>query len=406
MSSPLRTIIVDADAESRATLRSVLASNRATMFVAEFTDITEALVEGPARRPDLLIVQLPQQGDLVDPDRAERAVDELTKAMPDAALFATAPPVSADFVIRVIRAGAVEFLTRPVERAHVLAALDKIARRRGSTVRGRTGKITSIFSAKGGLGVTTMATNLAVCLATAKTSNNVLLIDMDSRQSDVSTFLNLRPTYSVLDAFENIGRMDESFLRGLLSKHNSGAWVLPGPSRMERIQLGAEPVRIGLEIMRSYFDQVVLDLRHDLDPGTVAALELSDSILFLTGLDVAAVRAGRAALAALRGLGINMSKVKVVVMREDTGEEVTAKHVKDALDAPVFWKIPNDYVSVVAAINAGDPVVTAAPRSRVARSIQALGEWVAQASVETKGQQKKTAFSLKRLMWNPKGGQK
>jgi pilus assembly protein CpaE len=402
MSSPLRTIIVDADPESRATLRGILAGNRAAMFVAEFSDIAEALIEGPARRPDLLIVQLPQHGDVLDPDKAEKALEELSKAMPDVVLFATAPPVSADFVIRVIRAGAVEFLTRPVERAHVLAALDKIARRRGSTSRGRSGKITSVFAAKGGLGVTTMATNLAVCLATANKAGGVLLIDLDSRQSDVSTFLNLRPTYSVLDAFENIGRMDESFLRGLLSKHSSGVWVLPGPSRMERIQLGAEPVRIGLDIMRSYFDHLVLDLRHDLDPGSVTALEVSDTILFLTGLDVAAVRAGRAALAAFRSLGINMQKVKVVVMREDTGEEVKAKHVKEALDAPVFWKIPNDYVSVVAAINTGDPVVMAAPRSKVARSVRALGDWLGQASAEGKSQQQKS-FSLKRLMWNPKG---
>jgi pilus assembly protein CpaE len=246
--------------------------------------------------------------------------------------------------------------------------------------------------------VTTIATNLAVCLATAKASSNVLLVDLDSRQSDVSTFLNLRPTYSVLDAFENIGRMDESFLRGLLSKHTSGVWVLPGPSRMERIQLGAEPVRIGLELMRSYFDHVVLDLRHDLDNGTVAALEIADTVLFLTGLDVAAVRAARAALAACRTLGISMQKVKIVVMREDTGEEVTAKHVKEALEAPVFWKIPNDYVSVVAAINSGDPVVTSAPRSNVARSLRSLGEWVGQAQSDAKSQKQKGGFSLKRFM--------
>ena len=191
--------------------------------------------------------------------------------------------------------------------------------------------------------------------------------------------------------------MDESFLRGLLTKHSSGLWVLPGPSRMERIQLGAEPVRIGLDIMRTYNDHVVLDLRHDLDPGTVAALEVADSILFLTGLDVAAVRAARAALAACKGLGMSMSKVKIVVMREDTGEEVTAKHVKEALEAPVFWKIPNDYVSVVAAINTGEPVVTSAPRSNVARSIRSLGDSLGQVQRDAKPAQAKSSFSLKRL---------
>src|SRR4029453_10536529 len=221
-SSALRAIVVDADPESRATLRGVLTSNRATMFVAEYPNITEALTDAPARGADLLIVQLPRHGDAVDIEGAERALDDLSRALPEAVIFATAPPVSAEFVIRVIRAGAVEFLTRPLERADVLAAIDKIVRRRGAAARGRGGKITAVFSAKGGLGVTTIATNLAVCLATAQASSNVPLVDLSSRQSDVSTFLNLRPTYSVLDAFENIGRMDESFLRGLLSKHTSG----------------------------------------------------------------------------------------------------------------------------------------------------------------------------------------
>src|ERR1051325_5078386 len=114
MSSALRTIIVDADPESRATLRGVLPSNRATMFVAEFADIGEALTEAPAREADLIIVQLPRRGDGVDIEGAERAIDDLSKALPEAAIFATAPPVSAEVVIRVIRAGAVEFLTRPL----------------------------------------------------------------------------------------------------------------------------------------------------------------------------------------------------------------------------------------------------------------------------------------------------
>src|SRR5215468_9630787 len=104
MSSALGAIIVDADPESRATLRGVLASNRATTFVAEFADIAEALAEAPARGADLLIVQLPRHGDGVDIDAAERGIDELSKALPDAAIFATAPPVSAEHVIRVIRA--------------------------------------------------------------------------------------------------------------------------------------------------------------------------------------------------------------------------------------------------------------------------------------------------------------
>ena len=269
------------------------------------------------------------------------------------------------------------------------------------------GRLTSVFSTKGGLGVTTIATNLAVCLATGG-AGSALLVDLDSRQSDVATFLNLRPTYSVLDAFENVGRMDESFLRGLLIRHASGLWVLPGPTRIERIQLGAEPVRVTIEMMRTNFDHVVLDLRHDLDPGTITALEASDTILFLAGLDVAAVRSGVAGLAAFRQLGISLQKVRVVVMREDTGDEVTVKHVREALGLPIVWKIPSDYPTVVSSINSGQPLVTAAPRSKITRALRQLAEAIGKAprGVAPGGAVKAEArlpFSFKRLAWTPKG---
>jgi len=401
MASVLRTILVDSDAESITTLRRVLASSQAAVIVAEFADVTQALLDGPARNPDLLIVEISREVVAQGADAAVRVIENVSEALPNTAILATGPAVPADVVVRLIRAGAVEFLSRPLERADIQAALDKLGRfHRGSAPQRRLGRMTSVFSTKGGLGVTTVATNLAVALA-ARGSHNVLLLDLDSRQSDIATLLNLRATYSVLDAFENVGRMDESFLRGLLVKHSSGLWVLPGPQRMERIQFGAEPVRIGLEIMRSHFDHIILDLRHELDPGTVTALEMSETILLLTSLEVPAIRSSIAGVAALRQLGVGQQRMKVVLMRHDAPGEMTARHASDALGMPVFWKVPNDYQPVISSINAGNPVVLASPRSKIARNIGELADWVGhqKAAVRHHG---KRGFSLKRLMWNPK----
>jgi len=404
MASVLRTILVDSDPESLATLRRVFAATAAAVVVGEFSDFSQALIEGPARNPDLLIVEVPRHLAAQGPEAATALIENIAQALPSTAIFVTGPALSADFVIKLIRAGAVEFLNRPVERADVSAALDKLTRfHRGSTPTRRLGRVTSVFSTKGGLGVTTVASNLAVSLASRGGSESVLLVDLDSRQSDIATLLNLRSTYSVLDAFENVGRMDESFLRGLLTRHGSGLWVLPGPQRMERIQFGAEPVRIGLEVMRSYFDQIVLDLRHDLDPGTVAALELSDTVLFLTSLDVPAIRSSMAGLAAFRHLGIAQQRIKVVVMRDDTSEDMTTKQVREALGMPIFWRIPNDYQAVISSINTGNPVVLGAPKSKMARSVSQLSDWVSQQHKPTGTRhQPKSGFSLKRLVWNPK----
>lgn len=398
--SMLRTIIVGGDAESTSVLKGLLAASSAVLVVGDFKRLPQAVHEGPARRPDLVIVELAAE---TGPDGPPgKVVEALTRAFPEATVFATGPSVSADFVIQVVRAGAVEFLRRPVQRDDLAAALEKLLRlRRGSQPPVRAGRITSVFSSKGGLGVTTLATNLAVCLA-ERSPGSTVLIDLDTRQSDVATFLNLPQTYSLLDALENLDRLDESFLHGLLVKHASGLLILPGPTRIERTKPSAEQVQAALEIIRSHFAHVVLDLPHDFDPGTIAALEASDTILYLTSLTVSALRSASAGLAAFRHLGLNPQRVKIVLMRDGTGEDVTLKHAQEALGVPIYWRTPSDYPTVVSSINSGQPVVTAAPRSKVARNLRDLaGGLYRPASPSRPGLARSPSFM--RMMWNPKG---
>jgi len=380
----------------------MLGSHPAIVVVEEFQTLAEAISAGPARHPDLVITEIPYDPVAKDVARAVSGVEALIRSVPEAAVFATGPTVSADMVLQVIRAGAIEFLTRPVEREALLGALEKVARlRRGSMSARQMGRIISVYSTKGGLGVTTMATNLAVCLAEVAPGGTIL-VDLDTRQSDIATCLDLRPTYSVLDALDNLERLDESYLRGLLIKHSSGLMVLPGPTRMERTHLGAEQVRTGLEIIRSCFANVVLDLRHDMDAGTIAALEASDTVLFLTGLDVCALRSGSAGLSMFRQLGLNLQRVQVIVMREGTGTDVTPKNARESLGVPIAWKTPSDYHTVVAAINSGQPVVTAAPRSRIAKNLRQLAGTLTESAAAGPV---KSASALARLVWSPRGSQ-
>lgn len=398
MAVMLRTVIIDSDAESRALLRKTLATTPSVVVVSEYAEIRQAAVDLPGRRPDLVIVELP--GDAAD--RAVQAIHEVAELVPDAAIFATGQATSAEFVIQVIRAGAAEFLSRPVERDDVLTALDKLSRgRRAPTAPRMSGRIISVFATKGGLGATTLATNLAVCLA-GKRPDRTLLVDFDTRQSDVRTLLSVRSPYSVLDALENLERMDDAYLRGLLTRHESGLMVLPGPAKIERTAPSTEQIQAALEILRSHFVHVVADLRHDFDLGTLATLEVSDTVLFLTGPTVSGIRSAAAGIAAFRSFGLNLNKVKVVLMREDTGGDVTLKHVREALGVPVFWKTPSDYQAVVSAINTGEPVVTASPRSKVSKNLRELADLLATASKAGVEHAEKPMSLLGRLVWSPR----
>jgi pilus assembly protein CpaE len=398
MAVMLRTVIIDSDAESRALLRKTLATTPSVVVVSEYAEIRQAAVDLPGRRPDLVIVELP--GDVAD--RAIQAIHEVAELVPDAAIFATGQATSAEFVIQVIRAGAAQFLSRPVDRDDVLTALDKLSRGRRAPAAPRlSGRIISVFATKGGLGATTLATNLAVCLA-GKRPDRTLLVDFDTRQSDVRTLLSVRSPYSVLDALENLERMDDAYLRGLLTRHDSGLMVLPGPAKIERTAPSTEQIQAALEILRSHFVHVVADLRHDFDLGTLATLEASDTVLFLTGPTVSGIRSAAAGIAAFRSFGLNLNKVKVVLMREDTGGDVTLKHVREALGVPVFWKTPSDYQAVVSAINTGEPVVTASPRSKVSKNLRELADLLATASKAGVEHAEKPMSLLGRLVWTPR----
>jgi pilus assembly protein CpaE len=374
----LQVVIIDSDPDHRAALRQLLGGTPAWVIVGEYADAADALLAVAPRRPDALLVEVD------DTPGTTAAVERLTRTLPTAGIVAMGPSASAEFVIRVIRAGALEFLRRPVERADLMAALDKVARFRQSPPRPRQGHLTSVFSTRGGLGVTTVASNLAVCLA-ERGVGDVLLMELDTTgQSDLATVLGIASAYSVIDAFENLDRLDAPFLRGLVTKQESGLSVLPGPYGRERVQLTAAPVRTGLEIIRSCFDHLVLDLRHDPDPPTLAALAMSDTVLFLTALNVAALRSAVTGLAALRAGGVSPERVKVVVVRGDAGDEVAVSQAAATLGLPVFWKTPDDYAAVVSAINRGQPVVTAAPRSKIARNLRELAAALAGAPADSK----------------------
>jgi pilus assembly protein CpaE len=397
MASMFRMIIVDADAQVRGALRRALASVQTVAVVGEYEKVEDALLASASHRADVVLVEVhDREGTSLAP------IERLVRAVPEAAIIAMGPTSSADFVIRAIRAGALEYLRRPVEGPDLLAALDKLSRvRRGTTPERRPGRITSVFSTKGGLGATTLAINLAIALG-ERTKGKTLLVELDSRPSDIATFLDVRPEYSVMDAVESIDRLDGSLLQGLVTRHASGIAVLSGPKSMERTALEPRQVQAALEVMRSHFDQIVVDLRHDLDPATIAGLEASDIVLFLTGLNVAALRSAAAGIAAFRHLGLDMKTMRAVVMREETGDDVTLKHARETLDIPIYWKMPNDYASAVSAINHGRPLLIAAPRSKFAANVRQLAEALS-ASPGAGKAVVRSAPSLLRLAWNVKG---
>ena len=241
--TPLRVLVIDSEVSARRQVRQHLESMEQVEIAGEARDPAEGLAAAK-KGIDVAIIEVPEGA------REAQAIDgiaQLMRLVPGISVMATGSAGSANLVIRAIHAGAVEFLPRPVSRDDVSAAIEKIRRLRRvpQATEGIIGHITSVYSTKGGLGVTTLAANLAVCL-TQQAPDGVVLVDLDLRQGGVTTLLNLQAAYSVLDAFGQTKRLDEAFLRGLLVRHACGLSVLAAPPEIERSRFTPEQIEEGL----------------------------------------------------------------------------------------------------------------------------------------------------------------
>src|SRR5262249_10923022 len=243
--STLRVGVVDSEPDARAATRRVLSAMPSVAIVGEYGDVAEAAQKAPAARPDILIIEVTVNG-------SAAGIESLAHRLSGTALVATAADASPEFIVQVLRAGALEVVRRPVEQRELLAALDKVARLRGRPIQRQPGRVTAVFSTKGGLGITTLAVNLAGASTEHPTVKSALLVELTSGPSDVVTFLDLQPRYNVVDVLENVDRMDESLLQGLTTKHGSGLCVLPAPSKIDRGALLGDRVHAALDLLRMH----------------------------------------------------------------------------------------------------------------------------------------------------------
>ena len=240
---------------------------------------------------------------------------------------------------------------------------------------GPSAKVVTVFSTKGGVGKSVLATNLAVALA-SDPERTVVLIDLDLESGDDGIMLNLAPAHTICDAVQAIERLDTEMLRGLLVSHSSGAKVLLAPVQPEDAEMitSAKVGRI-IDLVRQIADVVIIDTPGALDEVVLTAIDKSDVVLAVAMMDMPSVKNMRVSLQKLAQLGYRDGLVKLVLNRADSKVLMEVSDVEEALATIVAARIPSDR-QVPRSVNKGVPIVLEAPRSGVARSLVALASQV------------------------------
>jgi pilus assembly protein CpaE len=304
-----------------------------------------------ASQTDLVIVDA--RTDLV---RAMAAVERVRLAAPAVAILVVAHEAQPDVILQAMRAGANEFLTWPPVQSAFSEAIARAAARRQSTVGARQATTLVFFGAKGGSGTTTLAVNCGVELARLS-KRPTIIVDLNPGLGEVSLFLGMRSRFTLLDAIDNLHRLDGEFLRELVVKHKSGLDIMAGSDHFERP--GAPDV-VGLEevfrLFARQYDYIVVDAGSQISPCSVAAFYTADSICFVANPDVPSVRNAQRLLERIGQLGSCRDRVRLLLNRAAEPYPIPPAQIESALGHPIHHTFPSDYRTVSTALNSGVPV--------------------------------------------------
>lgn len=345
----------------RRMLEDLLASHRA--FLIKQTG-------GPAT-VDVVCVEL----DEVNPERTLGLMKGLLEKNPALEVFLTAGRTDSQVMLEAFRIGIKEFLPQPINRKEFDAALSRLKDRLKSKEGNRNakgGKIIAFLGAKGGIGTSSLAVNLAVSLRQLNLEKQVALVDLNLNDSDLPLFLDLQPGKGFRDLVRDLTRMDATFVQSLMSKHESDLHLLQSGltgtegATGEAIPEGA--VLHTLDVMRSMYDYVFVDCGHTLSPETREALDFASMVVLVTTVSLPAIRRAKQFLQVMRNAGFDRDKVTCVVNRYQSSDAELLQHAEELFEQKVGWLVPNDYPMATSSLNNGVPLTVHAPRA-------ALTQW-------------------------------
>jgi pilus assembly protein CpaE len=371
----LKLLIVDPDPNYRTDLKKMLARSGVTV-VGEASYGADAVSLAQSTRPDAVAVHWQKPA-----IRAEQTLESLSLALPLAPLITYSEFEEHDSTRKAMQAGAHDYLLKPLKAKDVVEAIHKallqIERRRlgeaGSADAITEGVIVAVFGAKGGIGKTTISTNLSAALATQR-RESVALLDIDTRFGDVAMVLDLQPQQNIANAVQDIEELNRFNIRSYLTPHSTGINVMAAPAQPSEWRK-VQPWHIEkiIKLLAQTHDYVLLDTPGFLTELVGVALDMADLVLLVTTLDLSSIKDSSMALDMLHTAGYPMDRVKLVVNRNTGIHSIKKEQIEDVTGCEVFWDIPFDK-EFIRSGQLGSPLYLTKPTSRGARNIGQLAQ--------------------------------
>lgn len=369
MTNQIPTVIIDTETQSIELLKLYLNELGYVQIAGEFSDIISGYNFILENRPSIVIIDISHKTEL-----ALDIINKISTNHKTCKIVVTSSSYSTETIIKAMRAGAREFLPKPLIKDDFVTAMNKIKEQvSGFHSEDKKCRIITTFSNKGGIGKTAIATNLALELANM-TKERVALIDLNLQLGDITTFLDINPSFDISYVIQNLSRIDETFLLSSLEKYKeTSLYVLADPPYLEQAEdITAEQISALFDVLKQAFSYIVVDTSANFDGKTITALDHSDLILLISIVNLPAIRNCQRCLELFERLGYEKSKTKIILNRYMENDEIKIEDVEDVLGRKIYWKIPNNYFTIMSAINKGIPVGLINADSNISKSYREL----------------------------------
>lgn len=302
---------------------------------------------------------------------------KVTKECKSCKVLALSDNPSVDLIIEIMRAGAKEFVPIPIIKSEFFESVNKLLSEFNETKKTNNCKIISVFSNKGGIGKTSLATNLALELSKI-TKENIALIDLNFQMGDITTFLDLKPSFNISYMLENLDKINETFLLSTLERYKkTSLYVLADPPYFKQAD-NIQPRQITklFNTLKETFSYIIVDAEASFEGKNIAALDNSDLVLLVSVANLPALRNTQRCLELFEKLGYDKEKVKIIINRYMENDEIKEADVEKVLSKKIYWKIPNNYFAIMTAINKGIPVSEINDSTNIACSYKDLAQYI------------------------------
>lgn len=328
-------------------------------IIVPFAEVSHGhLEELRVVQPSIVFIDLED-----DPILGCKLAQFLVETNPALRLVAAGTDGSPEFLMTVMQAGISEYLPKPVSEDALVAAIGRVSRKLGAKVtqaagpaRREPGKLLAFFGTKGGSGSTTVATNLAIQIH-RMTGKRTVLVDLDLELGEIALYLGVEPRFNFVDLAKNFHRMDAGLLASFIECHDSGVHLLSAPYHPERAEsVTADHAKQIIQFLKQHYEYVFVDVSNSFSARTLAAFEKADEVYLIATADLPSLRNIQRCQHLIGRLS-NMGELRLVVNRYHPDCDITLEDVEKSIGMEIYWALPNDYQSVIYAINTGQPVI-------------------------------------------------